>query len=73
MRPAAAGNHVAGQKLLQVFLDGGILQAPSLIEHAPARDTMSRPPNQVWVPSVRITGSQAAWLSVVPSPRGRRR
>jgi hypothetical protein len=42
------------------------LRLPSLSNAFAARATAMRPPNQGCMPSVRSTGSQAAWLSTVP-------
>ena len=43
-----------------------LTSAPSASKTLPPRGTSRRAPNQGLVPSVRSTGSQAAWLRVVP-------
>ena len=52
---------IAPQPVADLLAD----QRPSA-KTLPPRGTRSRAPNQGLVPSVRSTGSQAAWLSVVP-------
>ena len=46
------------------------LSVPASSKTLPARATISRPPVHSCTPSVRSTGSQAAWLRIVPKAPG---
>jgi hypothetical protein len=70
--PLTAG-HERGEAVYERFKPARrclVNHLSAIAEHFAALDTMIRPPNQGAVPSVRKTGSRAAWASEVPAGPG---